>query len=195
GQEGFGVISLLLGEGEAPTHALTAGHLFPPGAGHPAEGLDGDSRWGLGTVVVNGLDQPTPRDVALVKLTAEATRAWQPQRGPAVTDVGDTAACVCVWTPRGVSRPPVRARPPVRVGVFEAPARPAPFTLRELLVVYPGRTRPGDSGALLLDGDRRERAVGLLVGTLHAGSFYEPLARALRTVRSLAEAPLQRVVR
>jgi hypothetical protein len=177
--EGYGRITLLLSAGgSVPTYALTAGHLFPPGAGE-VFALEPSGRWALGRICVNGLDLPWRErmDMALIELRPEARHPLTSR----VSSVGEVGPKVRVCAPSLGDEP----GPAVRItgrglaASFRAPARPDGLLLRGLLRVTPCQTAPGDSGSPLLDAADPGRAVGLLVGVQGGASVFEPLPKAL----------------
>lgn len=193
-----GAIAALLATAEGaprPTHLLTCGHIFAPGAAQTrvqAAAGPGGSPVVIGRLAASLLDVATgdPRDVALVELTVEgATLALAGGPGPRLVDYlpGDM-----------VFGRQARTYRPTR-GAFDAAATtPGPFHARVEARLWPGGfdvdgvaatdrrvSSPGDSGTILATPD--DIALGSCTGHNPACSLYEPIGRAIDALAHIAD--------
>jgi hypothetical protein len=201
----YGGVACLLGDGEATTHFLTAGHLFPPGRTNVdvVGGLRGRPPLVVGRLVANLLDQPYasmefPIDVALVRLTAAGARvASVSHDGPTLQDfipsdeASDIEVKAFLPTAHDYSRPTITLNGPLDAQM-QSPTRGVYF-VRNVIGTHAVITHRGDSGTILCDADSGALAVGICVGQLGAISIFEPVARALTLLRENTDVALNLV--
>ncbi len=192
-----GAVTCLLGPADGPTHLLTAGHLFAPGASN-AEVKAARGRQQpevvVGRLARNLLDDPgqgEPLDAALVALTAEgrhmALTTGLVERLPRLdAKPFESAYVASVWLK--VFLPTTGDY----VGGLGGDFSPSTFyasspfggeqTLRDVIVTDFARNVEGDSGTVLMTerGDPAPRAVGVAIAYAGAVSLHTPLDRALR---------------
>lgn len=187
-----GAVTCLLGPASGPTHLLTAGHLFAPGASNAKVKAARDS--GSPTVVVGRLERSLlddpgagePLDAALVKLTAEgqsmARQTGTGARLPRLANAPlDSANIESVWLKAFL---PTMGDYVARLeGSFSASAYYAnsPFgqteTLRDVITTGSAHNVEGDSGTVLMtqQGDPRPLAAGVVVARAGTLSLHVPL--------------------
>jgi hypothetical protein len=183
-----GAIACLLGDSGTATHALTAGHVFAPGAGDrralAASDAGGVPRE-VGQLVANFLDSDGV-DVAVIQLNAQGRSMVVPVGPPLSGHLAERS----VWrrsvrayraTTGDYSRQTRTGDQPVDA-LLEAPLRGS-FWVRDAIGTDGEVTSPGDSGTILLAGVSSELAVGTCSGGFDAQSVFEPFSRALDLVR------------
>lgn len=195
-------VGCLLGNDQAATHLLTAGHVFS-GGGDQAQpafaalGAD-DDPIPIGQVQANLLDGTdlrrlgltAPMDVALVALNGDGVAMAQASERRFVIDgvmrsssADGEAAQVFSWL-LGDFTPNARVTSLPTAVHFGSSVRGL-YTVSGVLAADPCVTAEGDSGSALLaieDGERL--ALGLCVGAFRTDSVFEPLDRALKALRS-----------
>lgn len=196
-----GGVALLLATtaGGAPTHLLTAGHLFPRDArGTDADvfaGAPGAARCALvGRLAHNLLDGAIAQDVALVELSEEG-RALCGPGGPEVIGLGEvplgTRREARLWLAgRGRATGTVHVRRDRFRARFRSALRPEGYTLRDLIRTVSALSRHGDSGSPLVSAAARSLALGVIVGRKGVHGVFEPIDRALEALEGRRGAPL-----
>jgi hypothetical protein len=186
---GRGALACLLATRGNPTHALTAGHVFPEGAlgaavfaaPSPSERVRA-----IGTLAANFLDQ-SGVDGALVELNAAGVKmvaSW----GPPLTDflpersVWGKLTCAYLATAGDYSRQVGTEDMGIDAHLW-APTRGV-FVVRDALQTDGEITHAGDSGTVLCTGTSNNLAVGVCSGATGAHSVFEPFARILSLARA-----------
>jgi hypothetical protein len=188
-----GICLLLTADGAAPSHFLTAGHLFARGALRTPvlAAADGGPTLVVGWLACNLLDAPAPGagfplDASLIELTPEGvtlaletTPQW-----PTPTDVPTSAAFG--WnvqalrpTTNGLSAPSMTAGTGY-TAYLNADARGL-YEVRDVLWTVSPITDYGDSGTLLVSADLQS-AAGCCTGVFGSASLFEPLGRVVRAL-------------
>ncbi|HEY5955392.1 MAG TPA: hypothetical protein VIV60_02515, partial [Polyangiaceae bacterium] len=179
---GRGALACLLGTGGDPTHALTAGHLFPSGAlGSSvfAAAAPNATSHSVGTLVANFLDQDGV-DGAVIALNAAGKRLVR-QGGPLLSDylpersVWGKLTCAFLPSANDFSRQAETEETGLDVHL-SAPTRGV-FVVKNAVQTDGELTHPGDSGTVLCSGAANELAVGVCSGSTGLHSVFEPFAR------------------
>ena len=191
-----GAVACLLGPSSGPTHLLTAGHLFAPGATNAkVEAAPGPQEPAVvvGRLVRSLLDDPgagAPLDAALVALTPAGRRLALaggksprlPRLAPASFDTRHVAtAWLRVFLP-STGDYVARLEGDFRLNFYHADS---PFggtqTLHNVIETGFVRNVDGDSGTILMTDDDGavSRAVGIVVGHAGASSLHIPVDVAL----------------
>lgn len=187
---GRGAISCLLGKHGEPTHALTAGHVFPAGAhgaGIFAARSPGNTPRLAGKLVQNFLDHDGV-DAALVQLSAAGV-ALVNERGPRLTDFVSELSCFnklvrsFLATTNDFSRE-VLTEPGPMDAHLSARTRGV-FLVKNVIPTDGEITNPGDSGTVLCAGPTNDLAVGVCSGELGHHSVFEPMSRVLELVERI----------
>lgn len=177
---GRAAIGCLLTTDDAPTHLLTAGHLFAPGQhGRVVLAASGPSAplRRIGRLSLNLLDD-SGTDAALIELTA-AGKQLVCERGPqlrdylTVRDVWGRRARAFLASGGDYSRETTTATGPTDV-FLSAPTRGI-FRVTETIATEGELTNAGDSGTVLCAGASNQFALGLCAGAMGAHSFFVPL--------------------
>jgi hypothetical protein len=193
---GRGALACLLGAVGAPTHALTAGHVFPDGsigASVFAAASAGSPEQAIGTVVANFLDSEQA-DGAVIELSS-AGQSLVTSAGPPLSDfVAERSAFgkVCrafLATTNDFSRE-TETEPKAMDALLGAPTRGS-FWVRGAIPTDGEITNEGDSGTVLCTGATSSLAVGVCAGALGAHSIFEPIARLLDLARQQVNATLE----
>jgi len=187
-----GGIACLLG-GDGPTHLVTAGHIFERNAkGTPVfcASEPGGALQQVGTLAANLLDMQVdgmsfPIDAAAVLLTP-AGQALAQQGGGAVvlkdsvptSNVGAVASRAFLPTSNDYSRPTQTLVGPVTAHM-KGGARPAAYTVTNVIGTAFAVTREGDSGTTLVSTTQPSLGLGICVGEFQMMSLFEPLERAV----------------
>lgn len=185
----------------APTHLVTAGHLFDGGRvdeiSVSCAANSDEEPIRIGTLVSNLLDAgdrrraggDVPRDVALVELNDEGRALALATRSPFSIEgvrAGAAAASrsgqVFSWMSGDFSPEGTIVELPMVVH-FDGPPRGA-YTVTDVLALEPRVTDPGNSGSALLSVGDRRWAFGICVGGFRMESIFEPLDRALKVFES-----------
>jgi hypothetical protein len=177
---GRAAIGCLLTNDDAPTHLLTAGHLFGPGQRgslvFAASGPSAPLRR-IGRLSLNLLDD-SGTDAALIELNA-AGRQLVCERGPhlrdylTLRDVWGRQARAFLASGGDYSRETTTAAGPTDV-FLSAPTRGV-FRVTETIATEGELTNAGDSGTVLCSGASNQFALGLCAGAMGAHSFFVPL--------------------
>jgi len=190
-----GAVGCVVGTSTAPTHLITAGHLFAQGEPQTpilAAISSNDTPEVIGHLVVNLLDRPqngTTIDAAAVELN-DAGRAMYRESdidGPDLRAIlpstsghglqtigflpshgGWTSYVYLLTTPKTVYAQPR--------------ARPQQYKVSNAYLAAHAITVPGDSGGILCAAQNTNYAAGLVVGELGTRSVFEPLERAFKTL-------------
>jgi hypothetical protein len=184
---GTGAIACLLRRGAAPSHALTAGHLFRPGSnGAPVfAAKSGTSPVQVGSLIANFLDTDDV-DAAVIALDAAGV-AMVTAGGPALSDfLAETSifgkqAIAFLATTNDFSRETTTSPGPMDA-LLEAPTR-GNFWVRGGVGSDGEVTNAGDSGTILSSGASSQFAVGTCSGVLGTHSVFEPFARVIDLVQ------------
>jgi len=181
---GRGAITCLLTTGGDPTHALTAGHVFPAGAlgasifaaASPTARVRA-----VGKVVANFLDD-SAADGALVELN-KAGVALVTSVGPALSDflpersVWGKLTRAFLATTNDFTREVATEGQPGEAHLW-SPTRGV-FTVHKVIQTDGEVTFEGDSGTVLCSGATNAIAVGLCSGGTGAHSVFEPFSRII----------------
>jgi hypothetical protein len=192
---GSGAIACVLATGGAPSHVVTAGHLFPEGAEgasvYAAPGPRAPSDV-IGRVAANFLDDGDV-DVAILELSAFGI-GLVTNAGPSLSDYlpersvwGQTASAFLATT-NDYSRPTETAAEPLDA-LLSSPTRGA-FWVRGVVATDGEVTNSGDSGTILCAGAANDLAVGVCAGILGAHSVFEPIDRAIRLAQQRIDSTL-----
>jgi hypothetical protein len=187
---GHGAIACLLGKRSGPTHALTAGHIFPRGAlGERvfAAASPSASPRSVGKVVANFLDHQGV-DAALIELNAVGIDLVS-QQGPRLSDFASEISCFdklvrsFLATTNDFSREVVTERAPMDAHLL-APTRGV-FLVKNVIPTDGEVTNAGDSGTVLCSGASNDLALGVCSGGLGHHSVFEPMERVLQLVNRI----------
>jgi hypothetical protein len=177
---GRAAIGCLLTTGDAPTHFLTAGHLFAPGQRGRSVLAGSDPSAPLrrvGRLSLNLLDD-SDTDAALIELSA-AGKGLVRERGPklrdylALRDVWRRQARAYLASGGDYSRETTTAAGPSDV-FLTAPTRGV-FRVTGAIATEGELTNAGDSGTVLCAGASNQFALGLCAGAMGAHSFFVAL--------------------
>lgn len=185
-----GAIACLLGRQGNPTHALTAGHVFPTaslGAKVIAAASPRSMPRSIGKLVANFLDHQGV-DAALIELNAFGVGLVN-QQGPRPVDFASEISCfeklvrAYLATTNDFSREVVTERAPMDAHLY-APTRGV-FLVKDVIPTDGEITNPGDSGTLLCSGATKDLALGVSSGGLGHHSVFEPMERVLELVAAI----------
>jgi hypothetical protein len=185
---GRGAVACLLSAGSGPSHALTAGHLFAPGAQGAAVFAARSTTSPVvqvGAVIANFLDTDNV-DAAVVRLN-RAGIAMVTDGGPSLADflaessIFAKAATAFLASTNDFSRETTTSVGPMDA-LLTAPTR-GTFWVRGAVGTDGEVTNLGDSGTILCSGASNQFAVGTCSGIFGAHSVFEPFERVLTLVQ------------
>jgi len=187
-----GALACLLATNGSPTHALTAGHLFPHGAAGQAifaAEAPGVPPRRAATLVENYLDT-SDVDAALLKLDATGIAMVNTEGPPLAEAIASNGLHRLVRaflaTSNDFSRQVLTTGFPLDV-TLSSPTR-GTYRVSDAISTEGEITNPGDSGTILCGGASNEIAVGLCSGAIGAHSIFVPFDRALALVIGTAGA-------
>ena len=192
---GRGAIACILTVGDGPSHALTAGHLFPPdniGAAVYAAADSGSTARQVGQLVANFLDD-SDIDLALLKLTS-AGASMVGDGGPQLSDylpersVWGKSTRAFLATTNDYSRQASTNGGPTDA-LLSAPTR-GNYWVHSVVGTDGEVTNAGDSGTVLCTGNSNQYAVGTCCGSFGAHSVFEPFGRAMELVQDKIDSNL-----
>jgi hypothetical protein len=182
----YGAICALLARPGAtqPSHLVTCGHMFPPGAqGLDVVGGDGSERV-IGTLVTNLLDRSQrSRDVALVRLTPDGVGlALAGGPGPKLVDYASASSIfnlnVRTFRPTmGDYSTTTKTSSAVMNAYVTADLWPQGFNVEGVIATSAVVSQPGDSGTVL--ATNKPVAIGSCTADDGGQSIFEPLGRAI----------------
>jgi hypothetical protein len=189
-----------------PTHFVTCGHLFPPGASATkviAARNSNHAEVSVGTLVVNLLGSSTkPLDVALVALTVEGVNLARRGGGVSLEDVLPANSIfnldVHTWRPTlgGFSSQTQTASTTTNAHI-DSSLWPNGFDVTDVIATTGSVSIPGDSGTILAIDPQSTTDVVNAIGSCSASdggqSLFEPLDRAIARFASTVQLTLWRM--
>jgi hypothetical protein len=189
--EAGGVACFLTDNGADPTHFVTAGHLFAPGAGIPVfAGAPGTLiPIQCGVVQANLLEESTPStfevDAALVRIVGNNWfREESPADAPNPTQIENVVHGQVyntqAYLPTAFYRSnATTARLLPNVVYPDSGVRSRALVLEDVVWTAQPITQPGDSGTILFERDPSTSAVGSCIGRVGMNALFEPLCRSI----------------